>query len=66
MNEEWMVLMSDDDGHWFIMPESEVEGFTRAVEMAGIDYGRSAQEYWQYAINGDPYGLKFKEWERDY
>lgn len=61
------MLVSDDDGHWYLMPEREVTRFEAVIGMAGDDdvsdtILREIGAYDRYRID-NPHTLRIYEWE---
>lgn len=61
------MLVTDDDGHWYLMPEREVTRFEAVIGMAGDDdvsdaVVREIEHYTRYAID-NPHRLRIYEWE---
>jgi len=55
-------LVQDDDGHWYLIPESYRERFEEVIGMNDEAPARELTKMMRYAVDG-PQAIRILEWE---
>lgn len=59
---EWFTLLSDEDGHWYVVPLQEIEKFYEWLD--GVYAGANVPQPTSAVRVDGPYAVSFTEWRR--
>ncbi len=56
------ILLQDNDGGWYLVPETKATSFESACNLSREDDGRAMTKFAKYRIDG-PHRLIISEWQ---